>query len=266
MNRFEFRRSHPSALVAAAFLGLAWTVSFSATADAATRAAYTRNVAVVVYEGVEVLDFAGPSEVFAAAATFARANGQPAFNVYTVGVSKEPVTSQGFVKVTPNYTIADAPKPDLIVIPGGSSNALTGNPAFMEWAKRATGEAEVTLTVCTGAFVLARLGRLDGAPATTWYGAIERLREIAPKAQVVEGRRFIDNGAIVTTAGVSAGIDGALHVVARLAGRLVADQTARYMEYHWTPEPYLARNYSLLNPSLDDKGRETQRVEVLGSN
>jgi len=121
----------------------------------------------------------------------------------------------------------------------------------------------VTISVCTGAFVLAKAGALDGKNATTWFGATERLRQMVPKATVLDGRRFIDEGRIVTTAGVSAGIDGALHLVARLAGRAVADQTARYMEYHWVAEPYLAQTYSLLNPSLDERGRASQRAALL---
>jgi tetratricopeptide (TPR) repeat protein len=97
---------------------------------------------------------------------------------------------------------------------------------------------------------------------TTFYGAIDGLREQAPKAIVIDGRRFVDNGSIITTAGVSAGIDGSLHTVARLLGRSVADRTARYMEYHWTPEPYLSQNYAYLNPSLDENGRRVQQAQL----
>jgi transcriptional regulator GlxA family with amidase domain len=198
-----------------------------------------RNVAIVLYEGVELLDFAGPGEVFAAAAV----GGEPAFRVYTVATSKTPLTSQGFVKIIPDFTIDDAPHPDVIVLPGGSSSALTNDARFMAWARKALDGAEVSMSVCTGAFVLAKAGLLDGRVATTWFGAIDRLRKAAPNATVQEGRRFVDQGRIVTTAGVSAGIDGALHVVARLLGRGVADQTARYMEYRWSPEPYLVETY-----------------------
>jgi putative intracellular protease/amidase len=201
--------------------------------------------------------------VFAAAAGFGRSQGNRAFRVFTVARSKEPLTSQGFLKVTPDHSWDDAPAPDIIVIPGGNTDALLDDPKFMEWIAKATPKAEVTLTVCTGAFTLAKAGFLDGAQATTWYGAIDALRESAPKAVVTEGRRFVDNGSIVTTAGVSAGIDGALHVVARLMGRQVADRTARYMEYHWTPEPYLAQTYSSLNPSLDERGRRVQQAQIL---
>jgi putative intracellular protease/amidase len=226
--------------------------------------AHTRNVAIVVYEGVEVLDFAGPSEVFAAAGGYAGlAEGQRAFKPYTVAVTKDPVLSQGFVRIAPEFSIDDAPKPDILVLPGGNTGNLLENPRFMAWVTKAMQEAEVTLTVCTGAFVAGKAGMLDGRTATTWYNAVEALRKATPKATVQEGRRFVDNGPVVTTAGVSAGIDGALHVVARLVGRSAADRTARYMEYHWTPESYLAKGYSHLNPGLDDAGRAVQEGLLL---
>jgi len=228
-----------------------------------------RKVAIVLYPGVELLDFAGPGEVFAAASRIAAVRASRggsddhAFDVYTVASSKSPIVSQGFLHVTPDYSIDDAPPPDIIVLPGGSAGKLTDDPRFMSWVSKAIEKAEVSMSVCTGAFVLARTGSLDGKSATTWFGATEKLRQTAPKANIIDGRRFIDEGRILTTAGVSAGIDGALHLVARLAGRAVADQTARYMEYHWTPESYLAKTYSLLNPGLDERGRSLQRAAML---
>ena len=208
----------------------------------------TRNVAIVLYEGVELLDFAGPGEVFAAAANFGAVGSVEAFKVYTVATTKAPLTSQGFVRVLPDFDIDDAPRPDIIVVPGGPSSTLSGDDRFMAWARKAFHNAEVSMSVCTGAFVLGKAGLLDGHTATTWYGAIEGLRKALPRTTVEDGRRFVDEGRVVTTAGVSAGIDGALHVVARLLGREVADKTARYMEYRWTPEPYLAEKYAAKGP------------------
>lgn len=223
------------------------------------RGATPRKVALVVYEHVEILDFAGPAEVLQVAGGFAGIDGGRALDVYVVGKTRDPIAAQQFIDIVPDYAIADAPAPDLVVIPGGMSSALSDDPEMMAWLTRVTGAAEATLTVCTGAFPLAQAGVLDGLEITTWYGSIERLRELAPKARVVEGRRFVDSGKYITTAGVSAGIDGALHLVARLFGRRVADQTARYMEYHWSPEPYLARTYAYWNPSTDDRGRAIQQ-------
>jgi len=136
------------------------------------------------------------------------------------------------------------------------------DPAFFAWAKKASEAAEIAQSVCTGAFVLGKAGLLDGLEVTTFYGAIDSLQKAHPKAMVKEGRRFVDNGRVVTTAGISAGIDGTLHVVARLLGRRVADQVAQYMEYRWTPEPYLAKQYAYLNPSTDDRGRLMQTGDV----
>ena len=225
--------------------------------------ARTRNVAIILFDGVEVLDFAGPSEVFASAGHNAGTPGTTAYRVYTVGTTTAPVKSQGFITVVPEFSIDDAPKPDIIVIPGGQSSALTDDARFMAWAKPAIEASEVTLTVCSGAFVAAKAGVLDGRQATTWYGVVPVLKKEYPKVDAQPGRRFIDSGRVVTTAGVSAGIDGALHVVSRLTGRSAADRTARYMEYHWTPEPYLATTYSYLNPTLDAAGRSMQQISLL---
>jgi putative intracellular protease/amidase len=221
---------------------------------------YTRNVAVVLYEQTELLDWAGPYEVWTDAANIAVDNGQKAFNVYTVARTKEPVFTQGKLRVVPDYSIEDAPKPDVVIIPGGNSGKLNDDPAFFAWAKKVTSEAEVTLTVCTGAFVMGKAGALDGLQVTTWFGAIEELQKQFPKATVIDGRRYVDNGRLVTTAGVSAGVDGSLHLIARLLGRRVADQVSRYMEYRWTPESYLAVKYPYLNPSASEEGRALQNA------
>jgi len=204
-------------------------------------AAKQRSVAIVLYDAVEILDFAGPTQVFAAAGN--GIDDQEAFKVYTVGKANSPALSHGVLKIVPTYSFDDAPLPDILVLPGGNSNVVIEDKKAMDWISRATGKAEITMSVCTGAFILGKLGLLKGKTVTTWYGAIDRLRKAVPDANVQEGRRFVDSGRIITTAGVSAGIDGALHVVARLHGRGAADETARYLEYRWTPEPYLIAGY-----------------------
>jgi putative intracellular protease/amidase len=222
---------------------------------------YTRNVAVVVYENAEPLDWTGPFEVYNDAASFGESNGQPAFNVYIVSKTTEPINAQG-LKVVPNYSIANAPKPDIVIFPGGPSSKIYDDVEFFAWAKKASAEAEIAQSVCTGAFVLAKAGMLDNLEVTTFHGAIEALRKNYPNVRVQDGRRFVDNGHIVTTAGISAGIDGSLNVVARLLGRRVADDVATYMEYHWTPEAYLATKYAYLNPSTNDTGRLIQTGDM----
>lgn len=186
-----------------------------------------RNVAIFIHNGVEVLDFSGPSEVFAST------NG---FNVYTVSLTREPITSQGFIKIIPNYSLADCPKPDILVLPGGKTEPFLENKPLIDWIKACSVDAEIMLSVCTGAGLLAKAGLLDGKQATTFHNYIEPLQRATPNAKILRDTRFVDNGQIITTAGVSAGIDGALHVVAKLKGLAVAQQTARYMEYDkWKP-------------------------------
>jgi putative intracellular protease/amidase len=222
---------------------------------------YTRNVAIVVYEHAEPLDWTGPYEVYNDAASIGAANGQPAFHVYVVSKTKDPLNAQG-LWVVPSYSIADAPKPDIVLFPGGPSGKVYDDPEFFAWAKKASLEAEIAQSVCTGAYVLAKAGLLDGLEVTTFHGAIDDLQKAYPKAAVKRGRRFVDNGHVVTTAGISAGIDGSLHVVARLLGRRVADDVATYMEYAWSPEASLATEYSYLNPSTDERGRLAQTGDM----
>ncbi len=196
-----------------------------------------RNVAIVIWNGAEVLDFAGPTEVFASA----RGDDGSYFNVYTVAASAEPILSQGVVRVIPEYTIENCPQPDIFVLPGGGTNSPLSNPKMIEWVKRVSVDAEISMSVCTGAFVLARAGLLEGKEATTWHGAINGLRMLAPNTIVHDDQRWVDNGSVVTSAGVSAGIDASLHIVARLCGEEVAQSTAEYMEYDWRPHEVTGR-------------------------
>jgi putative intracellular protease/amidase len=201
-----------------------------ATAHAEPRSPYARrNVAIVIYDEVEILDFAGPTEVFTAAGDFS------AFRVYTVAPSHKPIVSQGILRVTPDYSIDDAPAPEILVLPGGNAGSFIRNPAAMAWVKRVAAKNELSMSVCSGAFILGDLGLLDGLSATTHWGALPGLRNY-PKVKAKSDVRFVDNGRIITTAGVSAGIDGALHVVQRLLGDDAAWRTARYMQYdYWEP-------------------------------
>ena len=212
----------------------------AAGAAAASRAEFhTLRVGIVVYEGVEVLDFTGPAEVFASAGHSLQIEGRRLFEVVTVAPKKDAVLAHGGVTVMPCYAIADVPKLDVIVIPGGETGSLDRDKAFQEWLRKAAADARIVMSVCNGAFVLADLGLLDGLEATTFHGAIGFLKNGYPKTKVLPGRRVVDNGHVITTGGVSCGIDGALHVVARLGGRKLADDVANYIEYRWQPEPQL---------------------------
>ena len=206
-----------------------------------------RIVAIVLYEGVELLDFAGPGEVFAVAQTV---DGQAGFNVYTVAQTVEPVVSQGFVTIKPQYSFETAPKADIVVFPGGKVNNFSGSERAMTWAKAAASEAEIALSVCNGAFILAKSKLLENKKVTTHWASISNLRKQVPTAIVAENARFVDAGQIITTAGISAGIDGALHVVERLLGAPAAKLTAKQMEYNRQPVEKTGANKSVGDPEL----------------
>lgn len=194
-----------------------------------------KNVAILLFDEVEVLDFAGPFEIFSV--TGRRNGGEPPFNVYTVAEKVGTVSARNNLLVMPHYTLENCPPPDIFLIPGGfGSRAVMQNPVVLDWVQRQHTQTELTLSVCTGALVLGAAGLLDGLQATTHYGAYDLLGEVAPNTTVVRGVRYIDNGKIVTSAGVQAGMDMSLHIVARLCGEDVARETAHYIEYQWEPQ------------------------------
>lgn len=185
--------------------------------------------AIVIFDEVEVLDFAGPFEVFSV--TGRRRKLEP-FDVYTVAERATPVLARNGLSVNPKYSFADAPVPDILVLPGGyGTRREMKNPLMLEWVARTAPRCELVLSVCTGALVLGAAGLLDGREATTHFMAFDELRAVAPAATIREGVRLVDNGNLILSAGVSAGIDMSLHVVAKLLGADVARETARYMEY-----------------------------------
>jgi transcriptional regulator GlxA family with amidase domain len=193
----------------------------------------TRNLAILIFEDVEVLDFCGPFEVFSVANRF---TDPPAFNVLTVAEQAGPVVTRGGLSVNPHHCLADCPRPDLLLVPGGQGTRKEmHNPALIDWIRQASAGAELMLSVCTGALLLAKAGLLDGLEATTHHEALDLLREVAPKAMVPAHRRLVDNGRVVCSGGIAAGIDLSLHVVARLLGQEVAEKAARQMEYPWEP-------------------------------
>lgn len=188
------------------------------------------NVVIVVYDGVYLLDFCGPLEVFY---DTLNEHLQSAFKVSLVGPSTSQIKTHTNTVIHPDCSYELCPSPDVIVIPGGNLNLVQENKHFSEWIKNCVHESTITLSVCTGAFILADLGLLDGLESTTWYGATKMLQQKYPSIKVIKGKRYTDNGQIITTAGVSAGIDGSLHVVKRLLGNSTAHATAKYIEYVW---------------------------------
>jgi putative intracellular protease/amidase len=200
-------------------------------------------VAILVFDGVEIIDYTGPWEVFGAAG----------YDVYTVAEKKAPVTTAMGMTVVPSYTFADMPEPDILLVPGGGVRRTQNSEPALDWIRRTSAKTDLTMSVCNGAFLLASAGLLDGLSATTTCHNIEPMKAAFPKVHVVNDHRFVDNGKIITTGGLSAGIDGALHVVSRRNGEGEAQQVALSLEYHWQPKtPYLrAELADRLLPDID---------------
>jgi transcriptional regulator GlxA family with amidase domain len=191
----------------------------------------TRNVAIYIFDEVEVLDFCGPFEVFSV--TGRRDHEQP-FNVFTVASQARPILARNELSINPRYTFADCPKPDLLLIPGGfGTRQEMHKQPVLDWIKNQSETSELVLSVCTGSLILGRAGLLDGLTATSHHLALEEFKAAAPNTTIDAGKRFIDNGKVVTAAGISAGIDMSLYIVARLLGMKQAVETATYMEYDW---------------------------------
>jgi transcriptional regulator GlxA family with amidase domain len=138
--------------------------------------------------------------------------------------------------VIPKYTIDNMPKAAVLLLPGGNVGPQLEKAKIIKWVQDTSSQAEYVMSVCNGAFYLGKAGLLDGLTATTYYGLIDNLRTLAPKAKIVTDRRFADNGKIITTAGLSSGIDGALHLVERIVGRSQTQEIALNLEYNWQPE------------------------------
>lgn len=169
---------------------------------------------MVLFDEVEVLDFCGP------------------FEVCTVSEEGKPVTARGGLSINPSYSFQNCPRPDILLIPGGmGTRREMNNPKMLHWLRCRAEGAELILSVCSGALVLGKAGLLNGLKATTHHGALDELRSIHPGILVEDQKRFIDNGRVIVSAGIAAGIDMSLHVVARLLGIDQALETARYMEY-----------------------------------
>ncbi len=189
-----------------------------------------------MFDDVEVLDACGPFEVFSVANRITtRAGDGPAFDVVLVGVDDHPVSARGGMRISVDTTIADERHYDIVLVPGGVVDAVAANPAVIGWIEKVSAATELTASVCTGAFLLAQAGVLDSRPVTTHWEDIEELRLRWPELDVREGVRYLDHGDIATSAGISAGLDLAVHLVARLVSTDVAVLTARQMEYDWDP-------------------------------
>ncbi len=189
------------------------------------KTAGAQTAAILLFDSVQIIDYTGPYEVFG-----------PAFKVITVSEKPGMLRTVNNMKVTADYSIDNSPTPDILVLPGGAGvRAAANNPRLITWIQEKTKTAKVVMSVCNGAFFLQRAGLLDGLTVTTTASFIDSLQALVPTAKVVRDKRFVDNGKIITTAGLTAGIDGALHVVGKLLGSGWEPTVARMEEYNWDP-------------------------------
>ncbi|QKS72153.1 DJ-1/PfpI family protein [Paenalkalicoccus suaedae] len=188
-----------------------------------------RTVGIYLFDDVEVLDFAGPFEVF----SVTEIDGEQPFEVVTLSEDGEAIRAKNGLRVIPDYSLESAPALDIVVIPGGTgatSNEMN-KPEVLDFVRAKAKQVELMASVCTGAFVLAEAGLLKGKRATTHWRRLDDLRERYPEIEVIKQTKFVDQGEILTAAGISSGIELSLHIVGRLYGKEVSKDTAKYMEY-----------------------------------
>jgi transcriptional regulator GlxA family with amidase domain len=188
-----------------------------------------KTIALLIFDDVEVLDFAGPFEVFSVAD---ERHDHKLFEITVVAKANKPVTARNGLSVNPHRTINEVSQADMLIVPGGlGTRPLIHDREVVDWVRQVGESATHVMSVCSGALVLAKAGLLHGLKATTHQGALKLLAELAPDTEVIPDVRFTDNGKVLTSAGISAGIDMSLHMVEKLHGSAVADATATYMEY-----------------------------------
>lgn len=197
----------------------------------------SQTIGIYLYNDVEVLDFAGPFEVFNTATRMHKhlhpGNLEDRFKVVTIAEKPGLVRARAGLLVMPECDISRHPPLDVLIVPGGVHKAEMEKPQVLDWVRQVNGETHITAAVCTGAFILGKAGILNGLNVTTHWEDIPDLRALLPASTVLENVRWLDEGHIVTSAGISAGIDMALHLVAKLEDEALAVMTARQMEYDW---------------------------------
>jgi putative intracellular protease/amidase/DNA-directed RNA polymerase subunit RPC12/RpoP len=188
-------------------------------------------VAILLFDGAEIIDYAGPWEAF----------GEAGFQIFTVAEKAKPIHAVYGQTITADYTFANSPAADVLLVPGGAVENAMANATLLKWVQKNAQTSKHVMSVCTGAFILAKAGLLDGLTATTVSHAIDGLGKISSRIKVVRDQRYVDNGKVITTAGLSSGIDGAFHVIEKIKGRGEAQATALGMEYRWDPDSKFAR-------------------------
>lgn len=195
----------------------------------------TQTIGIFIFDGIEVLDLGGPFEVFSVASRVAQRRGEePPFKPFLIGLNDAPAEARGGFRVLPHATISEHPALDVLIVPGGVVDAIQHHPNILEWVKIQAERVQLFASVCTGAFVLAQAGLLNGLKVTTHWEDQPDLARQFPRLTVVPNVSWVDEGRVVTSGGISAGIDMSLHLVECLHSRELALATAKQMEYRWT--------------------------------
>ena len=216
------------AVVVASWFGFG---SYSAAAPPAAANPQDVKVAILMFDGVQIIDFAAPYEVFE----------QAGFTVFTVSKEGKQVTAVQGLKSLVDHSFESAPAANIVVVPGGHIHDAEKDTATLDWIRKQATPAGHVLSVCTGSFILGSTGLLDGKSATTFHRAFEGMAKQFPKVHIVSDQRWVDSGKLVTAAGMASGIDAALHVVAEVRGLKAARSVAMHLEYDWQPEQGFVR-------------------------
>jgi putative intracellular protease/amidase len=217
-------------------------------------------VAILMFDGVQIIDFAAPYEVFS----------QAGYTIYTVSKDGQAVKAAQGLRSQVDHSYASAPQADIVVVPGGDVHAIERDEATLTWLRKQAPAADHVMSVCTGSFILGRSGLLDGASATTFHRAFDSMQKEFPKVKVLRDQRWVDAGKVVTSSGLASGIDTSLHVVAEMRGLKVARSVAMNLEYDWNPQAgfvrgkFADRHYRLPSTLRMPEGTRVDEVTSIG--
>ena len=195
-----------------------------------------KNVGIYVFDDVEALDFAGPYEVFTTASRVSKRLSQELsepFHVFSVSAEQSVIRARAGLQIVPDFQFKNHPNIDVLIVPGGVISDELEKPKILQWVSEQAAQAEIVASVCTGAFILAKANVISNEAVTTHWEDIQDLSKAFPNLTVIQGKRWIDQGKIITSAGISAGIDMCLHIVSKLGNPALAQATARQMDYEW---------------------------------
>ncbi len=219
------------------------------------RQSQIQRVAVLLYEGVQIIDYAAPWEVF----------GQAGYEIFSVSKTGQPLKTSMGMAVTPAHSFETAPVPTILLVPGGDVRSILQDKAAVDWVRATAGKAKHVLSVCNGAFILAEAGLLENQKATTYYPMMDMLQSAAPGIQVVRDARWVDIGKVITSAGLSSGMDSSIHLVSKISGLAAAQRLALNLEYDWKPEGGYARGALAVNHMPRLNGPAWEGTEMLAT-